>query len=96
MAQPKAYAPEQGYQYQILIRNQKYNGREWEHLDYSTDKGDKEELMTNYRMAYRGQGYEFNVILLPAKFWDKEKVEAYRKSRREIIHNKVLANAKEN
>lgn len=37
MSKPNAYAPQQGYRYQILTRNQQYNGRAWEHCDYAKD-----------------------------------------------------------
>jgi hypothetical protein len=67
---PKAYAPEQGYRFQILCRNQSYS-REWEHCDYATDRADKLHLLTNYRQAY-GAGWEFKTILLPARYWTAE------------------------
>lgn len=69
MSYPKAYAPEQGYKYQIFCRHPQYNGREWEACDYARDFADKKHLLTNYRMAY-GAGYEFKTILLPAKYWN--------------------------
>lgn len=67
MAHPQAYAPETGYQYQILCRNARYS-RSFEACDYATDKSDKIHLLTNYRQAY-GAGWEFRVILLPRKYW---------------------------
>lgn len=72
MSKPKAYDPQQGYKYQILCRNQKYNGREWEHCDYAKDKTEKNYLINEYRLAY-GVGYEFKSILLPVKYWNTEK-----------------------
>jgi hypothetical protein len=72
----KAYSPEQGYQYQLFYR---YGTREWEHLDYATDTGDKNYLMGEYSLAYRGAGGEIGCQLLPKKYWDMEKVLAHRK-----------------
>lgn len=69
MAHPKAYAPEQGYMFQILCRHPVYNGTEWEHCDYATDRGDKKDLLDNYREAY--DGFEFKAIQLPQKYWKK-------------------------
>ncbi|OLS24298.1 MAG: hypothetical protein ThorAB25_23560 [Candidatus Thorarchaeota archaeon AB_25] len=66
--QPKAYDPQQGYRYQILCRNQSYDGREWQHCDYAKDLTEKRYLTGEYSMAYGG-GYEFKSILLPAKYW---------------------------
>lgn len=70
MAHPKAYAPEEGYKYKILCRHPQYNGKEWEHCDYATDRAEKNHLLTNYRQAY-GAEYEFKTITLPQKFWPK-------------------------
>lgn len=67
MSRPKAYAPEQGYKYQILCRNQSYS-REYEHCNYATNSTDKKHLLENYRQAY-GAGWEFKSILLPSKYW---------------------------
>lgn len=75
MSHPKAYSPEQGYQYQILCRHSQYNGREWEHCDYATDGADKKHLLSNYRLAY-GIGYEFKTILLPNKFHKQQAKQA--------------------
>lgn len=66
MPKPKAYAPEQGYMYQILVWD-KYN-REYDHLDYATNKEDKSNLMNEYWLAYP-KGTVFKVILLPKKYW---------------------------
>lgn len=71
MSMPKAYAPEQGYKYQILCRHPVYNGREWEHCDYAKDGKEKNYLTGEYRMAY-GAGYEFKSILLPRKYWKED------------------------
>jgi hypothetical protein len=71
MSHPKAYDPQNGYQYQILVRHPKYNGTQWEHCDYATDKEDKKMLLENYKMSY-GNGFEFKTIPLPAKYWPKE------------------------
>ncbi len=68
MSYPKAYEPEEGYQYQILCRHPEYNGREWEHCDYAKSRTEKGYLIDEYRLAYCG-GYEFKAIMLPAKYW---------------------------
>lgn len=68
MTMPKAYSPEQGYKYQILCKHPAYNGREWEHCDYATDKEDKNHLLKSYKLAY-GVGYQFRIILLPKRYW---------------------------
>lgn len=73
MAHPKAYAPEQGYQYQILCKHPQYNGREWEHCDYATDRSDRNHLLSNYRQAYPA-GYQFKTIPLPAKYWPAKQI----------------------
>lgn len=67
MSRPKAYSPEPGYRYQLLCRNPSIS-REWEHCDYAATKGEKNHLVTNYQQAY-GSGWEFNIIILPAKYW---------------------------
>ena len=66
MALPKAYKSEQGYMYQILCRP--YGRHEWEHCDYAVDKAERDYLVNEYRIAYRG-GYEFLCIQLPQKYW---------------------------
>lgn len=66
MAHPKAYEPQQGYKYQILVMTP-YD-RAYEHCDYAIDKDEKEYLLENYRMAY-GTGFSFKTILLPKKYW---------------------------
>ena len=71
MSYPKAYDPEEGYQYQILCRHPEYNGREWEHCDYAIDRKNLKYLLAEYRLAY-GAGYEFQSILLPQKYWAKQ------------------------
>lgn len=68
MTMPKDYRPEQGYMYQILTRNVSYD-RTWEHLDHAVDKADLKYLLEEYRIAYRGQGFEFKTIRLPQKYW---------------------------
>jgi len=71
MSLPKAYDPEYGYKYQILVR---FGGqREYEHCDYAIDLADKKHLLENYRLAYKGTGASFNVIQLPQKYWPKKK-----------------------
>lgn len=68
MSQPQAYAPEQGYKYQILVKCP--SERSYEHCDYAVNKEDKEHLLTEYRMAY-GAGFQLKTILLPEKYWSK-------------------------
>jgi len=69
MAKPQAYEPADGYKFQILARNPSY-GRAWEHCDYAKDRQEKNYLIGEYRLAY-GAGWEFQSILLPAKYWPK-------------------------
>jgi len=66
MSQPKAYEPEYGYKYQILVMTP-YD-RAYEHCDYAKDKKEKDYLIAEYRMAY-GVGHTFKSILLPEKYW---------------------------
>jgi hypothetical protein len=73
MSKPKAYAPESGYKYQILTRNQSYD-RAFAHCDYATDKDEKNHLISNYAQAY-GAGWEFKSIMLPFKYWPKKEKE---------------------
>jgi len=79
MSKPKAYDPQHGYKYQILCRHRQYNGIEWEHSDYATDRDDLKHLLTNLRQAYNdsagGGGFEFKSILLPQKYWPPRKVD---------------------
>ncbi len=80
MARPKAYDPQPGYKHQILCRNQAYS-RSWEHCDYAIDAKDKRHLIENYRLAY-GAGWEFQSIMLPARFWpDWTKVRRFYRER---------------
>ena len=65
MTMPKAYEPQQGYMYQILGRG---NNGAWESLDYAKFEAEKNYLLHEYKMAYRGQGWEFKVIKLPKKY----------------------------
>lgn len=66
MALPKAYCSEQSYMYQILCRQ--CGAHEWEHCDYAVDKTERDYLVNEYKIAYRG-GYEFLCIQLPQKYW---------------------------
>jgi hypothetical protein len=68
MTMPKAYAPEDGYKYQILCRNRDY-GNEWEHCDYAVNRKDRDYLMGEYSLAY--QGFELKAILLPRRCWQR-------------------------
>lgn len=67
MPLPQAYAPQDGYKYQILVRNPTY-GNAYDHCDYAKDKQEKTYLLDEYRLAY-GVGWDFKVITLPVKFW---------------------------
>jgi hypothetical protein len=66
MSRPKAYDPQEGYQYQILVMCP--GTREYEHCDYAKDRQEKNQLIREYKMAY-GPGFTFNSILLPQKYW---------------------------
>lgn len=66
MSRPKAYNPEPGYKYQILVMCP--NEREYEHCDYAKDREEKKHLLDNYREAY-GPGFSFKVEELPRKYW---------------------------
>lgn len=68
MTMPKAYDPQPGYTYQILVMCP--GEREYEACDYAADKADLKHLLENYRDCY-GPGYRFKSILLPAKYWTK-------------------------
>lgn len=74
MARPQAYSPQEGYRFQIIVRNPQY-GRAFEHCDYAKDRQEKNYLIGEYRMAY-GMGWEFKSILLPAKYWPKAEATA--------------------
>lgn len=63
MTMPKAYSPEYGYKYQILMYDE-YN-REYDHLDYAKDKKELNFLLGEYRM----NGGRYKSILLPRKYW---------------------------
>lgn len=67
MPNPKAYSPEKGYMFQILV--QFPGSREYEHCDYAVSTKDRNYLLQNYREAYRGSGASFRVIGLPQKYW---------------------------
>jgi len=68
MTMPKAYEPQQGQQYQILLWDS--CNREYEHCDYAEDKEEKNFLLSEYSLAY-GNGYKFKTILLPKKYHKK-------------------------
>jgi len=67
MTYPKAYEPQQGYKYQIMVKTP-YD-RAYEHCDYAKDRTEKNELIKEYRTAY-GPGYYFNPVQLPKKYWN--------------------------
>lgn len=71
MTPPKAYDPLQGYKYQILCKYLDHPNREWEHCDYAKDLKEKNYILEEYKLAYRGL-FEFKVITLPKKYWPKE------------------------
>lgn len=66
MAYPKAYEPEHGYMYQILVKTP-YD-RAYEHCDYAKDKTERDYLIAEYKIAY-GAGFGFKAITLPQKYW---------------------------
>ncbi len=66
MAKPKAYDPQQGYQYQIFCKSP-YE-RELEHCDYAVNRTDLKYLIDNYKHAY-GAEFSFRWTLLPKKYW---------------------------
>lgn len=74
MYHPKAYDPQAGYKWQILVLCP--GDREYEHCDYAVDAADKHYLLENYRLAY-GPGFRFKSILLPAKYWPKSSKGRY-------------------
>lgn len=67
MCLPKAYKAEQGYKYQILCRQ--HGAEEWEHCDYAVDEEERDYLVKEYTIAYRG-AYEFLKIQVPQKYWN--------------------------
>lgn len=66
MSRPQAYAPEEGYKFQILCRQ----SGAWEHCDYAKDRTEKRYLIGEYALAYGG-GWQFKSILLPLRYWPK-------------------------
>jgi hypothetical protein len=66
MSYPKAYEPEHGYKYQILVKTP-YD-RAYEHCDYAKDLQENKHLINEYSSAY-GVGYSFKSIMLPRKYW---------------------------
>jgi hypothetical protein len=67
MTLPKAYDPEYGYMYQILVM---FNtSREYEHCDYAKDKQEKNYLLGEYKLAWHSSNPTFKVIILPQKYW---------------------------
>lgn len=68
MTQPKAYDPQDGCMFQILTR---YKGSEWEHCDYAKDIAEKNYLLGEYQLAYKGN-FDFKIIKLPRKYWPKK------------------------
>jgi hypothetical protein len=69
MSYPKAYDPQQGYKYQILVMCP--NERSYEHCDYAVDAKEKDSLLGEYRLTY-GAGFTFKTILLPVKYWPQK------------------------
>lgn len=70
MTMPKAYEPCQGQMYQLLLWDN-YN-REYDHLDYAKDRQERDYLLSEYRLAFRGQGARFKTIQLPKKYWQEK------------------------
>lgn len=81
MGQPKAYAPEYGYKYQILARQ---GNEAYEHIDYAEDRKDLMHLLGEYRLAYGG-GWSFKSILLPAKYHKKPEPKTGTEQRRNLL-----------
>jgi hypothetical protein len=67
MSKPKAYEPQQGYKYQILVKCS--SERAYEHCDYAKDLAEKKHLLNEYRLAY-GASFSFSTIELPRKYWN--------------------------
>lgn len=66
MTMPKAYDPQHGYMFQILVKCP--GSREYEHCDYGKSRTETARLVKEYRLAY-GPGFSFKVITLPRKYW---------------------------
>lgn len=66
MSMPKAYDPQTGYKYQILVMTP--YSREYEHCDYAADRKERDYLIGEYRLAY-GPGFSYKAITLPVKYW---------------------------
>jgi len=69
MARPSCYDPTPGYRYQIIFRMK--GEREWEHLDFATDMEQRDYLLAEYRLAYRGMNCEVGICQFPREFWPK-------------------------
>lgn len=67
MSKCKAYKPEFGYRYQILVKFS--DSRSYEHCDYCIDTKDRDFLLNEYRLAYKNN-YTLKVITLPRIYWD--------------------------
>ncbi|RPK20115.1 MULTISPECIES: hypothetical protein [Paenibacillus] len=68
MAQPKAYQPKEGFQFQLLFRLA--DEREFEHCDYAKDEVERDKLVQTHGKSY-GNGLVFKAIPLPKKYWKK-------------------------
>jgi len=66
MPMPKAYAPEHGCMYQLLVWDN--YSRSYDHLDYAVSTEEKNYLLQEYKAAF-GKEYRFKAILLPKKYW---------------------------
>lgn len=79
MPYPQAYAPIYGHTHQLLAR---YGRSPWEHIDYCETTADKNYLLTEYRLAYKGTGTELRSIALPTKYHEQQKRPAARRKRK--------------
>jgi hypothetical protein len=70
MGYPKAYKPQYGYMYQILIKSP--DSRTYEHYDYAKNRAEKDHVLTKHEQAY-GQGCTFKVVPIPQKYWQINK-----------------------
>lgn len=66
MAQPKAYQPKEGFQFQILFRTA--GDIQFEHCGYAEDEAERDELIQQESEGY-GDALEFKAIKLPKKYW---------------------------
>jgi hypothetical protein len=81
---PKTYAPKDGYKFQIFAKSPNLKtgqGSAWIHYDYATSRNHLEKLLSEAHKQ-REIGWEYNYIVLPAKYWPRENPK--RKSDRDL------------